>query len=135
VRVVVETNIFASSFFGGNPRKVIELWRDGRITLCLTPDIVEEYVEVLRRLGVAEQQIEELLRAFASGHSLIFSSRPRRLKVVPSDPDDDKFFECAVALGATVIVTGDKAMLAIGESAGVRAVSPREFLEDFSAAD
>lgn len=65
----------------------------------------------------------------------MFSSRPGRLKVVSSDPDDDKFFECAVALGASVIVTGDKAVLAIGEKAGVQAVSPRQFLEQFPAVE
>lgn len=49
---VVDTNVFVSSFFGGNPRKVIDLWKTGELTLCLSTPIVDEYVAVLRRLGL-----------------------------------------------------------------------------------
>ena len=27
IKVVIDTNVFVSSFFGGNPRKVIDLWK------------------------------------------------------------------------------------------------------------
>jgi uncharacterized protein len=39
MRVVVGTNIFVSSFLGGNPRKIIDLWEKGEITLCLSKDV------------------------------------------------------------------------------------------------
>lgn len=48
-RVVVDTNVFVSSFFGGNPREVIDLWKTGRVTLCLSAPIVEEYMAVLKK--------------------------------------------------------------------------------------
>ncbi len=51
IRVVVDTNVFVSSFFGGNPRKVMDLWKTGEVTLCLSKPIVGEYVEVLRHGG------------------------------------------------------------------------------------
>ncbi|MFH1025416.1 MAG: PIN domain-containing protein, partial [Nitrospirota bacterium] len=35
MRVVIDTNVFVSSLFGGNPRKVIDLWKEEKITLCL----------------------------------------------------------------------------------------------------
>ena len=38
MRVVVDTNVLISSFFGGNPKKVIDLWKAGDITLCLSKD-------------------------------------------------------------------------------------------------
>ena len=66
IRVVVDTNVFISSFFGGNPRKVIDLWKSGEITLCLSKPIVDEYIEVLRRLELqGEKELEELLSLFA----------------------------------------------------------------------
>lgn len=37
-----------------------------------------------------------------------------RYETVKDDPDDDKFIECAVALKAEVIVSGDKAVKEIG---------------------
>ena len=44
IRVVVDTNIFVSSFFGGNPRKIIDLWKTGEVALCLSRPIVDEYI-------------------------------------------------------------------------------------------
>ena len=52
IKVVIDTNVFISSFFGGNPKKVIDLWKKGEIKLCLSREIVDEYVEVLKRLGL-----------------------------------------------------------------------------------
>ena len=49
IKVVIDTNVFVSSFFGGNPRKVIDLWKSGQIVLCLSKDIVGEYIDVLQR--------------------------------------------------------------------------------------
>lgn len=133
MRVVVDTNALVSSLFGGNPRKVIDLWKTGDLTLCLSRDIVDEYVEVLQRLGTDPSLIAELLSLFAGGYSLLFTGKPPSLKVVPDDPDDDKFFECAVALKASVIVTGDKAMLRVGNYMGIGVKSPEQFLASWAA--
>ena len=68
IRVVVDTNIFISSFFGGNPRKIIDLWKSGQIILCLSRPIIDEYINVLRRMGLQnERELEELLSVFAHG--------------------------------------------------------------------
>jgi len=129
MKVVLDTNVFVSSFFGGNPRRIIDLWKTGEMILCLTPPIIEEYTEVLRRLGLAaEPELEELLSLFARGTHALFSANTPNLKVVRTDPADDKFIECAVSLKAECIVTGDKALRDIGTYMGIRVVSPREFL-------
>jgi len=114
MKVVLDTNVFVSSFFGGNPRKIVDLWKTGEITLCLSQPIINEYVEVLRRLGLQdEREMEELLGLFANGFHLIFTARTPRLHVVEQDTDDDKFIECAVSLKADYIVSGDKSLTAI----------------------
>jgi predicted nucleic acid-binding protein len=40
LRVVIDTNILISSFFGGVPREIIDLWKNGEIILCLSQSIV-----------------------------------------------------------------------------------------------
>jgi uncharacterized protein len=133
MRVVVDTNIFVSSFFGGNPRGIIDLWKTGGITLCLTQAIVEEYIEVLHRLGLKqEKELQELLDLFAKGFNSVFSAKTPMLKVVAADPDDDKFIECAVALKASSIVSGDKALLHVKDYMGIKILNAKEFLEMFS---
>jgi len=133
MRVVVDTNIFVSSFFGGNPRKIIDLWKTGSITLCLTRPIVEEYIEVLQRLGLKqEKELQELLDLFAKGFNSIFSAKTPALKVIVADSDDDKFVECAVSLKARYIVSGVKELLNIKEYMGIKILNAKDFLEMFS---
>jgi putative PIN family toxin of toxin-antitoxin system len=132
IRVVVDTNVFVSSFFGGNPRKIIDLWKTGEIALCLSKPIVDEYMEVLRRLGLQnENELDELLGLFAQGLHVIFTARTPELHVLEKDPDDNKFIECAVALKAEFVITGDKALKAIQEYMNIKVVSPRDFLSNY----
>ena len=128
-RVVIDTNVFVSSFFGGNPRKIIDRWKTGKVILCLSRPIIDEYVDVLRRLGLQnEKELDDLLSLFAHGFHILFSARTPKLNVVLEDPDDNKFIECAVALKATFLVSGDKHLLGIKDYMRIKIVSPKEFL-------
>ena len=132
MRVVIDTNIFVSSFLGGNPRRIIDLWKKGRITLCLSKDILDEYFEVLQRIGLTnEEELKELLSLLSKGFNIIFTAKTPKIKAVKDDPDDDKFIECAVALKAEVIVSGDKAVKEIGDYMGIRILSPRQFVDQY----
>lgn len=132
MKVVIDTNIFVSSFFGGKPRKIIDLWRKNKIILCLSKNILDEYIEVLQRIGLEdEKELAELLSFFASGFNIIFTTKTPKIKVVQNDPDDDKFIECAVELKAKVIITGDKALKALKEYMSVKILTPNEFLKNY----
>ena len=132
MKVVIDTNVFVSSFFGGNPRKVVDLWKHGKITLCLSKAILDEYVQVLQTIGLEDEiEMEELLSLFARGVNLLFASMTPRIRAVHGDADDDKFIECAVALKAEAIVTGDKAVRALGNYMGIGIHTPREFLTSY----
>jgi len=132
MKAVIDTNVFVSSFYGGNPRKIIDLWKKGDISLCLSKEILDEYIEVLQRIGLKdENEIEELLSLFAKGVNILFTTKTPHIRVVKDDPDDDKFIECAVALKAEVIITGDKALRAMGEYMGIKILSPQEFLKTY----
>ena len=129
IKVVLDTNVFVSSFFGGNPREVIHLWEAGEISLCLSRPIIDEYVAVLRRLGLQdEKELGELLGLFAVGTQIVYTAKTPDLSVVADDPDDDKFIECAVALKADYIVSGDKALLELENYMGIGIVNPKQFL-------
>jgi putative PIN family toxin of toxin-antitoxin system len=129
MRIVLDTNVFISSFFGGNPRSIIDLWKDGRLTLCLSQDVIDESIEVLGRLGLNNRpELEELLKLFATGFRIVFTTRTPEIHVV-TDPDDDKFIACALALKAGYIVSGDKALVDVRQYQGIKIVTPRTFLE------
>ncbi len=52
----------------------------------------------------------------------------RRLSVFRDEPDN-RILECVVEGRAAAIVTGDKAILAVGEYEGVRMISLARYLE------
>lgn len=130
MRVVLDTNIFISSFLGtGTLRKIIDFWKEGKITICLSKEIVDEYVEVLERLGLSgEKEVEEFLQLFARNFHSLFTAKTPNLEIVKNDPDDNKFFECAVALKAQFIISGDKAVLKIKNYMGIKILSPKQFI-------
>ena len=50
---------------------------------------------------------------------------------VEKEPDDNKFIECAAALKADFIITGDKALLEIQDYMAIKIVSPKDFLSSY----
>jgi putative PIN family toxin of toxin-antitoxin system len=52
----------------------------------------------------------------------------QRLRIVKDEPDN-RILECAVAGNAHVIVTGDRALLALREYRNVRIISLHDYLE------
>jgi hypothetical protein len=132
IKVVIDANVFISSFFGGNPKKIIDLWKKGEIKLCLSREIVDEYIEVLRRFGLQnENELQELLNIFSEGHNIIFSATTPSLKIIEQDPDDNMFIECAVALGCSHIISGDKHLQQVKNYIRIKIVNPKEFLMQF----
>jgi hypothetical protein len=132
IKAVVDTNVFVSSFFGGNPGKLVDLWKSGEVTLCLSKPIIDEYIEVLRRLGLQnEKELDELLGLFAHGYHVVFTVKTPELHILENDPDDNKFIECAVALKADFIISGDKTLTEIQDYMGIKIVNPKEFLSSY----
>lgn len=132
-KVVIDTNVFISSFFGGIPRQIINQWKEGHIMLCLSQEIVEEYLEVLNRLGLKDKnEILKLTKLFAEGYNSIFTATTPTLFVFEEDPDDNKFIECAVALDCKMIISGDILLKNIKKYIDIEILSPKEFAETYS---
>jgi len=131
VKVVIDTNVFISSFLSpeGTPRRIIDLWKTGRVTLCLCAEILAEYVEVLSRIGLAgEPELKELLDLFKSRQCIDFVVIDNELHIVEADPADDKFVECCIKAEAACIVSGDKHLKGLRGFKGLLILSPAEFI-------
>lgn len=48
-----------------------------------------------------------------------------------ADPDDDKFFACALASGGRIIISGDKHLLKVSGYRGIQVLKPREFVDSY----
>ena len=96
MRVVIDTNVVISgTFFGGKPREILEAAVDGRIVAFATPEIVDEYQEVIDEMISRKQGHlrRDVLAPFEAALSFI---RPQSKVEVCRDPDDDKFLGCAI---------------------------------------
>ncbi len=132
MKVVIDTNVFISSLLNpaGSPRKVIDLWRHERITLCLSKDILTEYFAVLGRMGMADEpEGAELVQLFETRCNQVFVPSPPAIAVVKEDPADDRFISCAVAAGARYIVSGDRHLVNLKAFKGIRVLPPTEFVK------
>ena len=129
MKVVIDTNVFVSSFFGGNPRQIVDYWFSGRLILCVSRAILKEYFDVLGRFQFdREDLVIRLVTSFEKGLNILFVDTPKDQNWIKDDPEDNKFIACAISLHAEYIVSGDPHLKRVGEVEGVKIVSPREML-------
>ena len=114
MRVVFDSNIFISAlvFRGGQAAKALGKIIDGGDTLIISREIIREVAEVLGRKFDADA--EEMSRVALFLADIGEMVEPARRLAVLRDEPDNRILECAEAGGAERIVTGDRAMLALG---------------------
>lgn len=95
--------------------------------LVVSKPILEKLLGVLARKFSREAEELAHVAVFLSDVALMV--KPRRRLMVLADEPDNRILECALAGRATWIVTGDMALLALGEYGGIRIASLREYLE------
>ena len=130
IRVVLDTNIFISGIFweGNYCSQIIDAWRAGSITLISSLEMVQELVETLRdfRIAMPEEMIETWRKMIIENAVLVVPTQ--KIEIV-ADPDDNKFFEAAIAGKAQYLVSQDKAVLKIGEYRQIKTITPTDFLK------
>jgi putative PIN family toxin of toxin-antitoxin system len=129
VKVVFDTNVLVSAlvFPGGRGEVALQRIVEEKDRLLLSKPILDELLGILGRKFARDAEALSHAAVFLTELSL--SVKPRqRLHVVKDDPDN-RILECAVAGDAAVIVTGDRALLALGEYKGVRVISLRDYLD------
>jgi len=130
MKAVVDTNVLISGiFWSGTPAKILAAWADARFQLVVSPEILDEYQDVIERLQRKHPGVNagrDVLRAISIHAAVV---RPLALPgQICDDPDDDKFLAAALAAEADCIVSGDAALLRTHGFRGVRVVRPSAFL-------
>jgi putative PIN family toxin of toxin-antitoxin system len=128
MRVVFDTNVLVSAlvFPDGRADAAVRGILEGKDDLVLSTDILREVLSVLaRKFGRDKEELSRVAVILSEMAEVVAPTI--RLKVFRDDPDN-RILECALAGKATAIVTGDKAMLALREHAGVRLISLSAYL-------
>lgn len=132
MRIILDTNVLMSGiFFGGPPAKIIDAWLAGKLTFVVSPEIIDEYQRVAKRLSKKYPRVKiESLLALALGSAEIVAAEALPIQVC-TDPHDDKFLACALSAEVGVIVSGDNALKILGQFQGVKILTPAKFVRQF----
>jgi len=133
--VVFDTNVLFSAIgWAGKPRRCLELARANTIEAVTCEPIMEELARNLRqKLRFTDRQVLETSLYLMRFMGVVAISGT--LKGACADPKDDMVLECAVAAGATQIVSGDKKhLLSMKQFQGIAIVSPAELIQRAEAA-
>jgi putative PIN family toxin of toxin-antitoxin system len=130
LKVVFDTNVLVAAFVfpGGRGEAALRRIIDERDELVLSKPILDELLGVLARKFSREP--EQLAHVAVFLNELATAVKPRRRLHVLEDAPDNRILECAMAGQAAAIVTGDRAMLALGDYKGVKIISLSAYLDE-----
>jgi len=107
--IVLDTNVLISALLTprGNEALVLRLALAGGFHVCISPELLAEYEEVLKRPRFAFQlsTIDHLLTELRSSTKLV---HPKITVSASPDEPDNRFLECAQTAKAMYLVTGNK---------------------------
>ncbi len=108
MKVVIDTNVLLKMVTPRSSaywmRKCLE---EQKFILCVTTDILDEYEEILG--SFYDALVAELfLDAIQLLPNIQYQSKSFWFRLIPTDEDDEKFADCAIATGADYLVTNDK---------------------------
>lgn len=126
----MDTNVFVSAILSpaGPPAQILDMILNRRLTLLMSPDILAEYTEVLKRKEFSFDN--ETVNTFL----LMIALYAEKVNVLSRsfslpDPDDLPFLECAATSHADFLITGNKRHFPVASCHPVKPVSPSEFLQ------
>ncbi len=109
LRVVLDTNVLVSAFT--RPQGIsLQIWQmaiDRRFRFLLSPQIVSELADVLRRkFSWGDARVLPEMKFLVRTAEMVIPKVT--LHVVAEDDDDNRILECAVAGRAGLIVSSDR---------------------------
>jgi putative PIN family toxin of toxin-antitoxin system len=135
MRACVDTNVLISYLLAPGsiqpPSHIVGKAFSGSFTLILVDTTIRELQgKVLDKRYLADRIPKDDLSAFIRSLNVIAEVLPQSnpLPRVTRDPRDDYLVAPAVLEQVDFVVTGDKDLLVLGEVAGVRIVTPAEFV-------
>lgn len=136
-KAVLDTTVLISAFLrhipGGASYELLRFAAAGAFEFYLSNEILEETADVLLREGRRRQRYaytdaEVIEYCQDLGHVATVVTASEQVRIV-RDPNDDMIVACAIAAGASYVVTRDKDMLSLREYEGIGFVTPERFLE------
>lgn len=105
--IVLDTNSLIIAISAKNDcHKVWQSFLNGDYTLCISNEILEEYLEVMTR-NINKYVAEAIIYTILTRENVKRLTPHYRFHLITSDQDDNKFVDCAITANAEYIVTED----------------------------
>ena len=105
--IVLDTNCLLMAIPKISPYRVVwDSFLDNRFVLCVSNEIIEEYLEILSN-KVGYHIATNIITAILTSTNVKFVTPYYKFNLIASDADDNKFVDCAIAANADYIVSED----------------------------
>ncbi len=105
--VVIDTNCLLQIISRKSPyRPIWDAFLEGRYQLCVSNEILEEYQEIMEQ-QITPSVAENVVLLILNKTNTVLVDPHFRMGIITSDPDDNKFVDCAFAAGADYLVSED----------------------------
>lgn len=131
MKVVLDSNILLVAI--GKRSLYRPIWNafiDGKYKLIVSDDVIYEYEEILQHLA-APGVSDIVMEIFIESTEIISQQIYYSWNAIEKDPDDNKFFDIAVAANADYLVTNDAHFDALKNLSfpNVKVINAAEFLK------
>lgn len=140
MRVVLDTTTLASGAIapaGGTLATIIDAWQDGRLTVVVSPAILEELTRTLANPYFTRRLGPELALSYLQlvRQTAILAPRAASIPRVATHPEDDLILATACSVQPVVLISSDRQLQHLRRYQGVTILSPRAFLDRFLAGE
>ncbi len=135
-KLILDTNVIVSALISSSiPSKILyELVLTRKVEICLSEEVLAEYVEVLNRdkfskfanFKTKAEVVLNRLREIAT-----FYQTDRKIEVL-TDTSDNKFLELAAVSSADYLTTGNTLDFTITEFEYTKILTPREYWDNYA---
>ena len=106
-RIVLDTNCLLMCIPKNSPyRTVWDAFLKGDFILCVSNEIVEEYLEILSNKTTASIA-GNIISTILNQYNVELINPHYRFGLIQSDADDNKFVDCVIAANAEYLVSND----------------------------
>ena len=135
-KVVIDTSVFIAALLSksqtSTPNQVLQAWRQGKFTLVMAPQLLQELVARLLYLKVRDRTIEDLVVIIAE-IALHIPRAYEATKLDKIDPDDNKFLAAHSESKADYLISLDNHLLSLKYYHGTQILTPHLFLTALSS--
>ena len=106
-RIVLDTNCLIAILPSKSPYH--QIWIDflaERLEICVSTEILLEYEEIITQI-ISRDFADIVIKTLLNKRNLIRITPMWRFNLIASDPDDNKFVDCALCGQAEYIVSND----------------------------